>query len=418
MSLHIGIAGPIATEQVSAYLAQPQSLPAGYVGAPLMGVLIGELLKLGYRVSAFTTDASIYSKRSVIHASGNNFDYYICPARPSAWRPNGFRLGRAVDAFAYERQQLRLAMASAAPDMIHAHWSYEFALAALDTGLPHLITCHDSPNVVLKFNKNLYRAVRYLMALRVFNRAKNFTTVSTYMADELRKYTRQPITVVPNPLAEYVLAASHARPRPQSRKIAMICNGWDQRKNPEVALLAFSQYLKTTPQAELHLYGAGFGENQIAQTWVNSRGIADRMFFHGSTPHQKLVKELLEYDVLLHPALEESFGVVIAEAMALGLPIVAGKHSGAIPWVVGHGQSGRQSSAILVDVTSTDDIVAAMQQIFDEAYESRSQLGIERANSVFSPNQVAQQYINSYNNLLGQSADGLSAMGTKKQVTI
>ena len=37
--------------------------------------------------------------------------------------------------------------------------------------------------------RNAYRAVRYLMARRVFRRATAFTAVSPYMAEAVRRYT-------------------------------------------------------------------------------------------------------------------------------------------------------------------------------------------------------------------------------------
>lgn len=142
--MHIGITGYIATEHVSEWLSEDiNKLPKGQPNAPLLGVLIGELLKQGHKVSAFTTDTSLYQNPKIIKASGPNFDFYICPERPRAWRFNKFRLGRAVDGFAFERNNLLKAIKQASPDIIHAHWTYEFAMPAIKSGIPHLITCHE-----------------------------------------------------------------------------------------------------------------------------------------------------------------------------------------------------------------------------------------------------------------------------------
>lgn len=45
--------------------------------------------------------------------------------------------------------------------------------------------------------------------------------------------------------------------------------------------------------------------------------------FHSTMLHRELIRRLYALDLLLHPSREESFGVAIAEAMALGLPLVA-----------------------------------------------------------------------------------------------
>lgn len=402
MKLHIGIAGPIGTDDVADLLDDDVSLmPIAYPGAPLMAVLIRELLKRGYKVSAFTTDPSIYQNPRVVKASGSNFDLYICPARPRAWRFNKYRPGRILDGFAYERQQLIRAITEAKPDIIHAHWTYEFALAAIATGLPHVITCHDVPLVVLKYTRSVYRAIRYLMARVVFRKAKCLSTVSSYMATSVQKYTKLPIAIIPNPLADYVLALGQLRQAPATKKIAMVCNGWDIRKNPQPALLAFSRFIISCPNAELHLYGVGFGPGEAAERWCASQGIVRGMIFHGRMQHKQLVAELNGLDLLVHPALEESFGVAIAEAMALGLPIVAGKTSGAVPWVVGAAEkSSSVCCAILTDISSSASILDALNQAFDERYPARSEAGYLRARQMFAPDVVSKSYQDLYDQML------------------
>jgi glycosyltransferase involved in cell wall biosynthesis len=187
----------------------------------------------------------------------------------------------------------------------------------------------------------------------------------------------------------------------------MICNGWDRRKNPEPALLAFSRWRKSETAAELHLYGAGFGAGQEAQQWAEQQGIATGMHFHGSVPHRTLVASLGELDALLHPSLEESFGVVLAEAMALGLPVVAGRESGAVPWVMGADADGRCAAGVLADVRSVDAIVLALKEIFRDRYTCRSIAGVERARTNFSAEAVVESYLNRYETVLERVIGGV-----------
>lgn len=402
--MHIAFAGHIAGDDVRAYLdVVDQPVPRGYLGAPLTGILIGELLRAGHRVTAITTDPTLPGRRGPVRMEGPNFTFVTCPARPRAWRPNGWRLGRAVDLFAFERRQVRDAIAAAAPDIVHVHWSYEFALAAIAEPTPHLITCHDSPIAVLRFTRSFYRALRYLMAQRVFRKGREFTTVSNYMALELEPALGYRPHVIPNPVAPYVIDGGHVRAASGFRRVAMICNGWDRRKNPEPALLAFALWRKSEPGAELHLYGAGFGPGQDAQQWTEHQGIAAGMHFHGAIPHRALISALGNLDALLHPSLEESFGVVLAEAMALGLPVVAGRESGAVPWVMGVDADGFCATGVLTDVRSPEAIEQALREVFDDRYESRSSAGINRVRSNFSAESIVRQYLNYYGVVLDRS---------------
>ena len=399
--MHVALAGPIAGDDVRDYLSGGQGpIPVGYAGAPLTGILIGELLRMGHRVTGITTDTSLPLAGGLVRRHGPGFSFVVCPARPHAWRFNDRHLGRALDLFAFERHSLGRAMADAAPDIVHAHWSYEFALAAIDQSAPSLITCHDSPAVVLKYTRSPYRAVRYLMARNVFRRAREFSTVSDYMARELTPLIGHPPQVIPNPVAAHVLALGRPRLASTSRRVAMVCNGWSRLKNPEPALLAFAQWRSIEAAAELHLFGADFGPGETASRWAASRGVAAGMHFHGRLPHRQLAAALAAADALLHPALEESFGVVLAEAMALGLPVLAGRHSGAVPWVLGADAAGRCATGLLVDVSSVLDIAVALPRLFDVDYPSRSASGIERAHRLFAPASVAGAYEAQYRRLL------------------
>ena len=74
------------------------------------------------------------------------------------------------------------------PDFVHVHWSYEWALAARASGLPHVITAHDAPLSVLRFDFGPYRVAKTLMAYRVLSRAKRVVSVSPYVAAHLSRF--------------------------------------------------------------------------------------------------------------------------------------------------------------------------------------------------------------------------------------
>lgn len=408
--MHIGIAGPIATADIASMLeGSPQDLPVGYPGAPLLATLICELLRLGHRVSAFTLSSDMPLHGGVVTAQGDNFSLSYIPKRPHAWRPNGLRPGRILDLYAFEREQLQRAIAKMAPDVVHAHWTYEFALAALRTGLPHVVTCHDSPYRVARFyskeklTQSLYRWLRVLMARKVLRQARCVTAVSSYMRNEVQGMALVPITVVPNPVDVYALALVRSRDVPTSPRFAMVCNGWQALKNPQPAMKAFARFHDRHPEAELHLYGSDFGAGQTAETWAKQQRISAGMVFHGALPHKVLLKALSNADLLVHPSLEESFGLSIAEAMSMGLPVVAGESSGAVPWVVGDG-------GVLCDVRQENAIYQAIEQVLvPENYARFSITARERVESMFTASVVTSAYVAIYINALGYGRHNVDA---------
>jgi glycosyltransferase involved in cell wall biosynthesis len=304
--------------------------------------------------------------------------------------------------FALERHALQRAIVEAHPDIVHAHWSYEFGWAALDAGVPCLLTCHDSPWDILKIQPDLYRLGRLFMAQYVLRRMRFGTVVSPYLLDSLKRMTRAHLDVVPNPVSDALVERGCARvaadwsSRPP--RIAMVLNGWSARKNPEPAMHAMQAVRVSYPGAQMHLIGPDFGPNEQAAAWALEKGLVDQFVFHGWLPYAKAMDQLATMDLLVHPALEESFGMTIAEAMALGVPVVAGKDSGAVPWVCG----GERGAGLLVDVRSSDALVAAIRDLLGNAslYERFSRDGLARARDYFSATAVARSYLEHYRRVL------------------
>ena len=412
--MHIGLVGPIATADIKHLLnGDITRLPKGYAGGPLLATLITELLARGHTVSAFTLTNDLPLKTdAAVTAIGadNRFSLYYVPMRPKAWRPNGLLPGRIMDLFRFEIQGLKRAILERKPEVLHAHWVYEFALAAIDTGLPHVITCHDSPLTIAKLNtssrptRSLYRWLRVLMARKTFKSAKHLTAVSPYMRDEVQAMTKTTIQVVPNPVDDLAVKLSKTRETSDAPAIAMVCNGWDGRKNPEPGLLAFNKLLQSIPKATMHLYGNDFGPGQIAETWCVRKGINQGMHFHGPVPHKQLLQELAKHDLLLHTSIEESFGMVIAEAMAMGIPVVAGETSGAVPWVVGN-------SGTLCNIRATDDITRALRKtLMPENYSSIARIGMATVKARFTTKAVTDAFVEAYNTAIANTA--LSGVNT------
>lgn len=396
--MRIGIAGHISTDSIARFLhGDGAGLPRGYYGAPLLGTLIGALLERGHSIVAYTTSSEMPAATRV-SASGDRFKITYCAARPRAFRYSDGRWGRAADAFKHERALLVQAMREDVPDLVHAHWSYEFALAAIESGLPHVVTCHDAPQVVLRYSPDLYRLVRYLMARRVLSRARYLTAVSPYLQGMLQRYARLPIEVVPNPLPEHSPQLSVSRAfDPMQPRIAMVLNRWGAHKNPKPALRAFAALRRAIPAAELSIMGSDYGSGGMAETWARAQGLVQGVNFMGPQPYAVLLEKLANSDLLLHPALEETFGMSIAEAMSLGVPVIGGRESGAVSWVIGEG-------GMVVDVRSVVEIEAAMKKMLSNP-AMRQQYAVAAKARVenFSAARTAAAYETHYSNAL-QSA--------------
>lgn len=157
-----------------------------------------------------------------------------------------------------------------------------------------------------------------------------------------------------------------------------------EQKGLTYGLQAFVQLLDRHPKAHLVIAGTGVLADDL-QTEADALGLAGRAHFIGWQPEPTQI--LAGYDALLMPSLWEGFGLVLLEAMAQGLPIVASRVS-AIPEVVADGETGR-----LVEARDVNGLAAALDDLLtDEAARIRmGQAAKERLQTHFSPSVMAEQ---------------------------
>lgn len=288
-----------------------------------------------------------------------------------------------------------------APSFVHAHWTYEFALGALRSGVPTVTTIHDLPWNVLRYYRDPHRVIRLLMSYEVGLRGKHFTAVSTDAALHFRRYIKPgaKIEVIPNglPNAIFKLGARLVREGSGGITFATILQGWSHLKNGPAALRAFRLVRSEAHNARLLMFGQDYEEGGPAQRWAISNNLETGVTFVGELPNLSLLKRVHEEaDVIVHPSLNESFCMVALEGMALGKPVIAGKMTPGVCEVLGFGTAG-----ILVDVRDPIAIADAMVRLLqDEGYRnSLAKCGRDRAAAFYSLNAVVTQYETLYQNM-------------------
>lgn len=396
--MHIVILAPSDKSFITKFLPayDLNKLPIGYQGAPFIGNIISELLKKKHQVTAITTTIAVEDDYEIKTFSTDNFTWIVVPSRPHSFRMNGNKLGRMVDFYSYEIKQIAKLVKNLQPAIVHAHWSYEFAAAAIKSGFPSLVTVHDNAFRVFKYFKSTYRFGRMLMAEFYLRKIRFASTVSPYMESYVKRNC-EIVKIIPNPISidrtiseiNYIVNSKIRSLK--APRLLMINNGWNARKNGVVGLEAFKILQKKIPGASMHLYGNESELNGLAYKDSIKIGLKN-IFFHGFVSNEKLITELKEGHILLHPALEESFGVVLIEAMASGVPTIGGLNSGAVPWVI-------NNSALLVNVLNPSAISnCAINLLTNKDLYSVTAIGCYN-NSVnrFSAHQVVEEYVTYYN---------------------
>lgn len=379
--LHIGIAGPCTPSVFSTDLdASPDELPDGLGGTPV-NHLVRALLDLGHRVSIATLSMGV-SEGEVRSFAGPRLAIYVGPYRARH---------RARDRFAVERAAVRDAMYRAAPDAISAHWSYEFALGAIDSGHPTLVTVRDVPREIFRHQPSPYRWVRWMMHRESMRRTNAVAFNSAYTRTRLGNRRLSNAPVLPNALPDPMWRLEPREPpSAEAAVFVSVNNGFGKRKNVGALLQAFAVARKQLPAARLQLIGEGFEPRGASAAWSSARELDVGVEFVGPKPYAEAMTAVKAADVLVHPALEESFGYTLIEAASMGTPVIAGKASGAVPWVLGEGAQG-----VLVDVASPEAIASAMIALVSDPVRWRElrERAFEVGRSRFSASAVAQDYV-------------------------
>jgi glycosyltransferase involved in cell wall biosynthesis len=114
-------------------------------------------------------------------------------------------------------------------------------------------------------------------------------------------------------------------------------------KSTGVVIEAFYIAQKTNPNLRLDIYGDGPAKKTL-QHLVKKLKISRKIKFWGAYDINKLSQKLCEYDFFVTASTIETQGIVLLEAMASGLPIVAVDKL-AVPEIVHNGKNGYLSEA-------------------------------------------------------------------------
>lgn len=92
---------------------------------------------------------------------------------------------------------------------------------------------------------------------------------------------------------------------------------------------------------EVHFIGDG-PDRHVLEGMAAELEISDSVFFHGVLSRRELYDSLCRYDIMVHPARTEGFGLVIAEGLSAGLNMVVSDIAGPVEVVDG----GRRGAVV------------------------------------------------------------------------
>ncbi|MBN2847319.1 MAG: glycosyltransferase family 4 protein [Coriobacteriia bacterium] len=259
-------------------------------------------------------------------------------------------IGLPFFAHALRRATRRLATDA---DIVHVHWGPTAALAApwrLET--PYVITLHGS-DVTLARRGGIWERL-----LRVALRQAAGVDV---VAEEQREYLLQdglwsagrPLVVIPSGVEDELVERTPIGRSDGAFEFVFVGRLLATKGVPEL-LEAFIDLNARGVDARLCLVGAGPLESVLRER-ADGAGVGDRVVMRGALEHGETLEVIAASDALVLPSHGEGSPLVVAEALALGTPVI-GTRVGAIPELLGAG-------GLVVEPGDTVGLLEAMERL-------------------------------------------------------
>ncbi len=264
------------------------------------------------------------------------------------------------------RRAASRAIADFSPDVIHVHWWFPGGFSVwprLRNRIPYVVTSHGTDLFLVD-----RVPVARLIAGPIFRNAAQTTVISTPLVARAERLgvPRADITVIPMPV-DAAVATELEEPFTlrAGRDTLLFVGRLVERKGAAYVIRAVAELSEAGRDVRLVVVGDG-PERSALTALAQSLAVGDRVEFTGALSPAEVRDRYREGGVFVMPAVtdwkgeQEGFGMVLVEAMAFGLPVVATR-SGGIPDIVRDDDNG-----ILVPERDVGALTRGIARVLDD----------------------------------------------------
>ncbi len=249
---------------------------------------------------------------------------------------------------------------AALPDLIHAHCSYPDGMAAVEygrlTGRPVVLTVHGHDIKILPRANPRWKN----LVLQALQGAEVVIAVSRDMAMRVEQIgiTPDKIRVIPNGVDCHLFKTGSTRLPGKGGWHLLYVGRFDPAKGIGVLLEALGGLRRKRRDIKLTLIGGSTstGTEKVFRNQAEELDLSDCVQFMDEVPWTELPGHLNEADIFVLPSFSEGLPLVLLEAMACGLPVVATRCGGSEEIV--EKETGR-----LVEVADVEGLAGALEEV-------------------------------------------------------
>ena len=298
---------------------------------------------------------------------------------------------------------MALAALQATPDVFHAH-SYGYfptfagGFAEFMRGIPLVVTPHSDPGGATT-SKRLFDRVVPPLTIRRASRVIALTSVEAENLVRLGVPSDR-IRIIPNgvDLKEFA-GLPPRRPNGDTTELLFVGRCYPRQKGLEYLVKALP-FLRSRESIRLTIVGEDWGGVPMLRSLATALGVERQIVFKGALPRDEVIQAYASADIFVLPSLFEPFGIVLLEAMAAGLPVVASSVGGIVD-VVADGKTG-----LLIPPAKPSALAAGLEQLISDAsLRARMAEEARRRVSAYSWDLIVPRIVEVYREAIAESGE-------------
>jgi glycosyltransferase involved in cell wall biosynthesis len=317
---------------------------------------------------------------------GENVFYHALPVPKSGWLRTGYQ--GCIRAIRRKLRELK-------PDLVHGQGTErDCAICAVFSGYPNVVTIHGNMRRIARLchaKPVTYLRITALIEPWILRRTDGVVCNNRYSESEVGKLNRR-TWIIPNSVDPRFF---EIEPTPSRPPIVLCVGVISERKNqiaftkaiaPLQAELDFKvRFLGTASEGDP--YSDSFIQTVHSYPWAEHLGFVDR---------DDLRYELSKASLLVLPTLEDNCPMVVLEALAAGVPVVASAVGG-IPEIIKEGVNG-----LMFDPLKAEEIREALGRALTDSPGTAARTKAAKLDALnrFHPRQIAKQTVAAYREVL------------------